>query len=74
MEKDDSLVYLLLLLEEYIMAGCGCLLVIVAAIVAMIWITAIHITVVILSVALKVLAVIAAVACAIFVVSIFVSK
>lgn len=56
------------------MAGCGCLLVIVAAIVAMIWITAIHITVVILSVALKVLAVITAVACAIFVVSIFVSK
>lgn len=56
------------------MAGCGCLLVIVAAIVAMLWITAIHITVVILSVTLKVLAVIAGIACAIFIVSIFVSK
>lgn len=56
------------------MAGCGCLLVIVAAIAAMLWITAIHITVVILSVTLKVLAAIAAVACAIFIVSIFVSK
>lgn len=56
------------------MAGCGCLLVIVAAIAAMLWITAIHITVIILSVALKVLAVIAGIACAIFIVGIFVSK
>ena len=56
------------------MAGGGCLLVIVAAIAAMLWITAIHITVVILSVTLKVLAVIAGIACAIFIVSIFVSK
>lgn len=56
------------------MAGCGCLLVIVAAIAAILWITAIHITVVILSVTLKVLAVIAAIACAIFIVGIFVSK
>lgn len=56
------------------MAGCGCLLVIVAAIAAMLWITAIHITVIILSVTLKVLAVIAGIACAIFIVSIFVSK
>lgn len=56
------------------MAGCGCLLVIVAAIAAMLWITAIHITVVILSVTLKVLAVIVVIACAIFIVGIFVSK
>lgn len=56
------------------MAGCGCLLVIVAALAAMLWVTAIHITIIVLSIALKVLAVIAAIACAIFIVGIFVSK
>ena len=56
------------------MAGCGCLLVIVAALATLLWVTAIHITIIALSIALKVLAVIAAVACAIFIVGIFVSK
>lgn len=56
------------------MAGCGCLLVIVAALVALLWVTAVHITIIALSIVLKVFAVIAAIACAIFIVGIFVSK